>query len=42
MLDVVGINPIAISVALKGAPTSMDDCITKRGLLPPTLSDGMY
>ncbi len=42
MLDVVDINPIAISVALKGAPASMDDCTTKCGLLPLTLSDNTY
>jgi hypothetical protein len=42
MLDVVDIYPIAISVALDRAPASTDDCITKRGLLPLTLSDGTY
>jgi hypothetical protein len=40
LLDVVDINPFAISVALKGAPSSYDDCITKQGLLPLTLADG--
>ena len=40
LLDVVDIDPFAISVALKGAPSSYDDCITKQGLLPLTLTDG--
>ncbi len=40
LLDVVDIEPIEISVALEGAPTSFDNCITKRGLLPLTLADG--
>jgi hypothetical protein len=40
LLDVVNIDPITISVAIEGAPTSYDDCITKRGLLPMTLTDG--
>jgi hypothetical protein len=39
-LDVINIDPIIISVALDGAPSSTDDCITKHGLLPLTLSDG--
>jgi hypothetical protein len=40
LLDSVDIPPIAISVALDGTPSSLDDTITKRGLLPLTLSDG--
>ncbi len=41
LLDVVDIDPITISVALEGSLTSYDDCITKQGLLPLPLSDGM-
>jgi hypothetical protein len=40
LLDVTDITPIDISVALDGAPSSIDDKITKQGLLPLTLSDG--
>jgi hypothetical protein len=40
LLDVVDINPIQISVALAGTPAFFDDCITKRGLLPLTMTDG--
>ena len=40
LLDVTDITPIDISVALDGVPSSVDDKITKRGLLPITLSDG--
>ena len=40
LLDVTDIAPIDISVALDGAPSLVDDRITKRGLLPLTLSDG--
>ena len=40
LLDVLDIPPIDISVALDGAPSSVDDRITKRGLLPLELSDG--
>jgi len=40
LLDVVDIEPISISVALEGSPSSFDDCITKRGVLPLSLSDG--
>jgi hypothetical protein len=40
LLDIVDIEPFAISVALEGAPSSYDDCITKQGLLPLTLTDG--
>jgi hypothetical protein len=41
LLNVNDIKPITILVALKGAPESYDDCITKRGLLPLSLSNGM-
>jgi hypothetical protein len=40
LLDVVDIKPVTILVALDGSLTSYDDCITKRGLLPLSLSDG--
>jgi hypothetical protein len=40
LLDVVDIEPITILVALKGAPESYNDCITKRGLLPLSFSNG--
>ena len=40
LLDVTDITPIDILVALDGAPSSIDDKITKQGLLPFTLSDG--
>jgi hypothetical protein len=40
LLDVVDIPPFKISVALEGDPTSFDNCITKKGLLPLSLSDG--
>ena len=40
LLDVSDITAIDISVALDGRSTSLDDRITKRGLLPLTLSDG--
>ena len=38
LLDVTDITPIAISVALDGVPSSVEDKIT--GLLPLTLLDG--
>jgi hypothetical protein len=38
--DVFDIPPVAISVAIEGSPASFDDCITKRGLLPLSISDG--
>jgi hypothetical protein len=41
LLDVFDINPISISAALEGSSTTYDDCITKRGVLPLSLSDGM-
>jgi hypothetical protein len=40
LVDSVDIPSIAISVALAGGPSSFDDTITKKGLLPLTLSDG--
>jgi hypothetical protein len=40
LLDVVDIELITILVALEGAPATYNDCITKRGLLPLSLSDG--
>ena len=40
LLDAVDIAPITISIALEGTPSSYDDCITKQGLIPLTLSDG--
>jgi hypothetical protein len=40
LLDVFDINPISILVALEGSPMMYDDCITKRGVLPLSLSDG--
>jgi hypothetical protein len=40
LLDVVDIAPIDILVALSGSSSSLNDKISKRGLLPLTLSDG--
>ena len=40
LLDATNITPISISVALDGVPSSVDDKITKRELLPLNLSDG--
>jgi hypothetical protein len=40
LLDITDITPINISVALDGTPTTLDNKITKRDLLPLTLSDG--
>ena len=40
LVDSVDIPPVTISVALEGGPSSFDDTITKRGLLPLTMSDG--
>jgi hypothetical protein len=40
LLDVVDIPPITISIAIEGPPSSLDECITKRGVLPLSLSDG--
>jgi hypothetical protein len=41
LLDVGNITPIDILVALESTSSSIADKITKRGLLPLTLSDGM-
>jgi hypothetical protein len=38
LLDVTDITPIDISVAIDGVPSSIDDKITKQGLLPLTAS----
>jgi hypothetical protein len=40
LVDIVDIAPMAISVALEGAPSSFNNRITKQGLLPLTLSNG--
>ena len=40
LLDVTNITPVDISVALDGVPSSVEDKITKHGLLPITLSNG--
>jgi hypothetical protein len=40
LLNVVDIESITILVALEGTPATYNDCITKRGLLPLSLSDG--
>jgi hypothetical protein len=40
LVDVVSIPPIPISVATTSGSISIDDCCTKRGLIPFTLSDG--
>ncbi len=40
LLDVIDINPVAISVALDGGPLSLDVCITKWGLQLLTLANG--
>ena len=40
LLDVSDITPIDISVSLDGTSTSLDDRITKPGLLPLILPDG--
>jgi hypothetical protein len=40
LLNVVDITPIDILVALNRKSSSLDDKISKRGLLPLTLSDG--
>ena len=40
LLDVIGINPIPISVAIEGSASYFDNYITKRGVLPLSLSDG--
>ncbi len=40
LLNVIDIGPSAILVTLDGGPLSLDNCITKRGLLPLTLANG--
>jgi hypothetical protein len=40
LVDVVSIPPIPISVATTLGSISIDDCCTKQGLIPLTLSDG--
>jgi hypothetical protein len=40
LLDVEDVIPIGISVTLEGTSSSFDDMITKRGLLPLTISNG--
>ena len=40
LLDVADTLPGSILVAIEGMPVSLDDCITKRGLLPLTMADG--
>jgi hypothetical protein len=40
LVDVVTIAPLPISVATKTGDFSMDDCCTKKGLIPLTLTDG--
>ena len=40
LLIVIDINLIVLSVTLDSAPSSTNDCTTKHGLLPLTLSDG--
>ncbi len=40
LVGVVDIPPLPITVALKDSDTSIDDCCTKRGFLPLSMSDG--
>jgi hypothetical protein len=40
LVDVVSIPPLPILVATTSGALSLDDCCTKRGLLPLTLQDG--
>ena len=40
LVNPVDIPPISISVVLEGGPSSFDDTLTKRGLLPLTMLDG--
>jgi hypothetical protein len=40
LVGVVDIPPLPITVALKDSNTSIDDCCTKRGFLPLSMSDG--
>ncbi len=40
LVDVVTIAPLPISVATKSGDISMDDCCTKKGIIPLSLTDG--
>jgi hypothetical protein len=40
LIDVVDVPPLPISVAVAGSDVTMDQCCTKRGLLPLMLADG--
>jgi hypothetical protein len=40
LLDIVDVKQFKILVAIEGEPSSFDDCITKRGFLPLSLSNG--
>lgn len=40
LVDVEPIPPLPISVAMTSGTFSLDDCCTKKGLIPLTLSDG--
>ncbi len=40
LADVVDIPPLPIMVALNGNGSSLDDCCTKKGYIPLTLSNG--
>jgi hypothetical protein len=40
LVDVESIAPLPISVATNGGVASVDDCCTKKGLLPISLNDG--
>jgi hypothetical protein len=42
LIEVVFIPPLPKSVATKKGDISLDDCCTKRGLLPLTLADGSF
>ena len=42
LLDIVDVEPYAISVAPEGAPSSYDDCITKQGLSHSLLLMGQH
>jgi hypothetical protein len=41
LVDVITIAPLPISVATKTGDISMNDCCTKKGLIPLTLEDGL-
>ena len=40
LADAVNISPLPITVALNGNGSSLDDCCTKKGYIPLTLSNG--